>query len=175
MKRMPDVVPHIESLWRYARVLTRDDADADDLLQEALTRALTFSSSYDPSRPVEAWLVTVVRNTFLTGVRRRHAEERRLRIVEADTADSSGATQEAATELSQVAAAFNTLPTDQAEVLHLVGVLGLTYREAAEVLEVPIGTVMSRLNRARAALRTALRPDTSVRRVNLRVAGGKDD
>jgi RNA polymerase sigma-70 factor (ECF subfamily) len=174
MKRSADIVPHIESLWRYARVLTRDDADADDLLQESLARAIAFSSSYDPSRPIEAWLVTVVRNTFLTGVQRRQAEARRLRSVEAGLDDVVAAPQEATTELSQVARAFGDLPADQAEVLHLVGILGLSYKEAAEVLEVPIGTVMSRLSRARAALRAALEPARSNRAVTLRIAGGTD-
>lgn len=174
MKRTPDIVPHIDNLWRYARVLTRNDADADDLLQESLVRALSFAHAYDPERPVKAWMVAVVRNTFLTGVERRKAEERRFRQIGETAPASAGPAQENSTELSQVAAAFGRLPTEQAEVLHLVGVLGLSYKEAAEVMEVPIGTVMSRLNRARAALRMLLYGEDAQPRGNLRIAGGTD-
>jgi RNA polymerase sigma-70 factor (ECF subfamily) len=173
MSRSIDVVPHLESLWRYARVLTRNDADADDLLQEALARALTFSHAYDPRRPIEAWLVTVVRNTFLTGVTRRREEARRLEIVGAGDPTVAEPVQEDSADLSRVAAAFRRLPPDQAEVLHLVGVLGMSYRETAEIIGVPIGTVMSRLSRARAALRLLL-DHAPGGRANLRIAGGTD-
>lgn len=174
MKAVPDVTPHLEDLWRYSRVLTRNDADADDLVQDALARALTLIGTYDPSRPLLPWLIAVVRNTFITGVTRNISERRRMEKYAALSDTELLPTQEYSAELSYVTKAIGTLPTEQAEVLHLIGVLGLTYAEAAEVLGVPGGTVMSRLSRARAALRDRLdhrREDTFS---HLKVVGGRD-
>jgi RNA polymerase sigma factor (sigma-70 family) len=175
MKGNFDVTPHLEDLWRYGRVLTRNDDDADDLVQEALTRALALAGSYDASRALLPWLITVVRNTFLTGVTRAKAEKRRLELYAVLSDSIAPPSQEHNVELANVAKALVALPTEQAEVLHLVGVLGFTYAAAAEVLGVPTGTVMSRLSRARAALRENM--DNSSDRVpsRLRVVGGRND
>ena len=80
MKVNIDVMPHLEDLWRYSRVLTRDDADADDLVQEALARALALTHTYDTSRPLLPWLITIVRNTFLTG---SPAKKQRIAVLRA--------------------------------------------------------------------------------------------
>jgi RNA polymerase sigma-70 factor (ECF subfamily) len=170
-----DVTPHLDDLWRYGRVLTRNDDDADDLVQEALARALALAGSYDASRPLLPWLIAVVRNTFLTGVTRTKAESRRLESYAMLSDSAVPPSQEHSVELANVAKALAALPIDQAEVLHLVGVLGFTYSAAAEVLGVPTGTVMSRLSRARNALRDNM-DDTSDRlRSRLRVVGGRND
>jgi RNA polymerase sigma factor (sigma-70 family) len=174
MKANWDVTPYLEDLWRYGRVLTRDDADADDLVQEALARALAMARTYDTSRPLLPWLITVVRNTFLTGVTRKNAEKRRLETYATLSDPMLLPSQEHSVELSNVRAAIVSLPTEHAEVLHLVGVLGFTYSDAAEVLGVPTGTVMSRLSRARAALRDCMDNATNRRSRNLRVVGGRD-
>jgi RNA polymerase sigma factor (sigma-70 family) len=170
-----DVTPHLEDIWRYGRVLTRNDNDADDLVQESLARALALAGSYDASRPLLPWLVTVVRNTFLTGVARAKAERRRLESYAVLSDPSVPPSQEHSVELANVARALAILPIDQAEVLHLVGVLGFTYAAAAEVLGVPIGTVMSRLNRARAALRDNMDDSSDRFPSRLRVVGGRND
>ncbi|MDX8450320.1 sigma factor [Mesorhizobium captivum] len=73
-----DVIPHLEDLWRYGRVLTGNDSDADDLVQEALARALSMAGTYDSSRPLLPWLIRIVRNSFFTGSSRVSAEKRRL-------------------------------------------------------------------------------------------------
>lgn len=175
MKGELDVVPHLEDLWRYARVLTRNDADADDLVQEALVRALSLAHAYDPARPLVPWLVTIVRNTFLTGETRRRGEARRMDAFAAVADGILLPSQDHSVELAEVTRAFRALPPEQAEVLHLVGVLGFTYADTAGVLGVPAGTVMSRLSRARAALRVAVEMRTGAAPApQLRVVGGLD-
>lgn len=154
MKTELDVVPHLDSLWRYARVLTRNDADADDLVQDALTRAIRLSGSYDPSRPLLNWLIVILRNTHLSSRKRFAAEQQRIEAVAAG--DMALPTQEESTDLNRVMAAFEVLAPDQREVLHTVAVLGFSYADAADTLGIPVGTVMSRLNRARAALKARL-------------------
>lgn len=174
MKANFDVTPCLEDLWRYGRVLTRNNVDADDLVQEALARALSLAGTYDTSRPLLPWLIRIVRNTFLTGASRANAEKRRLESY-ADMSDPTLLpSQEHSAELSNVRKALAELPTEQAEVLHLVGVLGFTYSEAAELLGVPAGTVMSRLSRARAALKHNMEKMSDCAPAQLKVVGGRD-
>jgi RNA polymerase sigma factor (sigma-70 family) len=173
MKAKMDVAPYLEDLWRYGRVLTRNDADADDLVQEALVRALSLAGSYDGSRPLLPWLIAVVRNTFLSGVARKNAEIRRLDAYAMSFDPVLLPSQEHSAELSNVREALLALPTEQAEVLHLVGVLGFTYSDVAGVLGVPKGTVMSRLNRARSALRDRMEGIKDRKAGHLRVVGGR--
>lgn len=176
MKQSLDVVPHLDSLWRYARVLTRDDADADDLVQDALARAIRLSGSYDPSRPLLNWLVTILRNTFLTSRKRWAAEQERIEAVAGRAGDSVEPTQEASADLNKIMAVFETLPPDQREVLHMVAVLGFSYADAAEAIGVPVGTVMSRLSRARSGLKVRLGYDGDRQTASPRfkVVGGRD-
>ncbi|MBB5751402.1 sigma-70 family RNA polymerase sigma factor [Prosthecomicrobium pneumaticum] len=169
-----DVLPHLDALLRFARTLTGDDGDADELVQEALARALAFRRSYDPGRPLLAWLLAILRNTFATGEARRRAEIRRNRALAALADRFEPAAQEDRVDLNKTTAAFDALPLEQAEALHLVGLLGFTYRDAAELLDVPIGTVMSRLNRGRAALRAHLEPGGRAAQHRLRIVGGRD-
>ncbi len=174
MKTKLDVIPHLEDLWRYGRVLTGNDSEADDLVQEALVRALSMARSYDSSRPLLPWLITIVRNTFLTRASRASAVRERLASLSDVSESALPPSQEHSAELSNVRRALARMPTDQAEILHLVGVLGFTYSEAAELLGVPAGTVMSRLSRARAALkRTMENTDDGASRL-LKVVGGRD-
>ena len=169
-----DVTPHLDDLWRYARVLARDDSDADDLVQEALVRALSLSKSYDTSRPMLPWLIAIVRNTFLTGTSRMAAQRQRLASY-ADLSDPiSPPRQQHCAELADVERALVGLPAEQAEILHLVGILGFTYSEAAELLAVPAGTVMSRLSRARAALKHCMEDASNHESGPLKVVGGRD-
>lgn len=174
MKAKLDVAPHLEDLWRYGRVLTRNDADADDLVQEALARALTLSRGYDSSRPLLPWLIAVVRNTFLSGLTREKSERRRREAYAVSYDPVLLPSQEYNAELSNVREALRALPTEQAEVLHLIGVLGFAYSEVAEVLGIPKGTVMSRLSRARTALRDQME-GAREHKGRLRVVGGRND
>lgn len=168
-----DVVPHLDSLWRYARVLTRNDADAEDLVQEALARAIRLSGSYDPQRPLLNWLIVILRNTHLSSRKRSVAERQRIEAVM--PGEATPPVQEETTDLAKVMAAFDGLPPDQREVLQLVAVLGFSYADAADALGIPVGTVMSRLNRARAALKSHLGFGTKGGAPQrLRVVGGND-
>lgn len=173
MNRSPteDVVGQLPALMRYARMLARDEGAAEDLVQEALLRAHERRSSFRPGQPVKPWLLAIIHNLFVSGWRRSRAEEARIERIADGSADHQAASQEGAAYLRQIARRFDALPDGQREVLHLVAVEGLSYREVADALGVPVGTVMSRLSRARASLRRE--DDESVAR-RLRIIGGRD-
>jgi len=150
-----DIIDCLPALYRYARVLTRDQDDAQDLLQEALLRAHERRASYVAGRPLRNWLFAILRNCFIDCGRRRRSEAARIDTLRLIVPDHDPGAQEHAALLAQIGRRFEMLPTAQREVLHLVAVEGLSYADAAEALEVPVGTVMSRLSRARAMLREA--------------------
>ena len=156
---------------RYARMLARNEAVAEDLLQEALLRAHERRSSFRPGASLKPWLLAIIHNVFVSGGRRQRADGERIARIAELAPDHEPASQEQSAYLRQIARRFDALPDAQREVLHLVAVEGLSYRETAETLVVPVGTVMSRLSRARAALRRE--DDDGVAR-SLRVVGGRD-
>jgi RNA polymerase sigma-70 factor, ECF subfamily len=171
MRSRLDIVPHLDDLWRYARVLTRADNDAEELVQESLARALSAAKSYDQSRPILPWLISIVRNTYLTDQSRQNAERRRSAHFTEIVRTSELPAQEHSADLLRVQRAMEQLPTEFSEVLHLVGVLGFAYADAAKVLGIPTGTVMSRLSRARTALKQYLEVPPA-ETVGLRVVRG---
>ena len=140
------VVPETDVLWRVALSITRNRADAEDVVQETLLRAFRSLGTFDGRYP-RAWLLTILRNAE----RNRHLGPR----TESDEVEVS-AEQHEFTDF--VAQAVEQLPDGFREVVELVDINGLSYQEAADVLGVPIGTVMSRLHRARRRLREALVP-----------------
>jgi len=166
----PRVTDHIPDLRRYAQALTRSGQDAEDLVQEALARAYDRRGSFRPGQPLRPWLMAILHNVFVDGVRSRQARQKHEGAIGAET-DSMPPRQEDALRLSEVRRAFRDLPDEQREALHLVGVEGLTYPEAAQVLGVPEGTVLSRVSRARQALRDRER----VALPHLRIVGGRND
>ncbi|MGE0279598.1 MAG: sigma-70 family RNA polymerase sigma factor [Rhizobiaceae bacterium] len=171
MKLRIDVVPYLDDLWRYARVLTKNSDLADEIVQESLIRALSLAHTYDDARPLLPWLIRIVRNTHLTGLAKRAAEERRTAEFATLCGNAQHPSQEHSADLNSVQKAMKALPVEQAEVLHLVGVLGFSYGDASAVLDIPMGTLMSRLSRARAALKASL--EGPIRSgVSLRVVGG---
>lgn len=156
---------------RYARSLARDDQDADDVVQDALVRAIERQETFQPTRSRRQWLLAIVHNVFISGKRREAAEARRdARFAETMVAHVD-ADQEHRARLAQLARVFAALPDHQRSVMHLVAVEGLTYQEASNVLDVPVGTIMSRLARARTALRDHHEPAET----KLRLVGGQDD
>jgi RNA polymerase sigma-70 factor, ECF subfamily len=148
-----DVLANLASMRRYARALTRDECAAEDLVHDALVRAYEKRSTFRLGGNLRTWILSILHNTFVDSQRRLKAEQRRV----SETAELSQphfpASQDNAIRLQQVKQAFLRLPDEQRAVLHLVAIEGMPYKEAADALGIPIGTLMSRLARARAALR----------------------
>jgi RNA polymerase sigma-70 factor (ECF subfamily) len=177
-----DVIGLLGPLRRYARALTRDETTAEDLVHDALVRAFERRSTFHLGGNLRAWLFAILHNTFVDGRRRRVAEARREEAVAGSLDVAVPASQETSIHLEQVRRAFAILPEEQRAVLHLVAIEGLPYQEAAHALGIPVGTLMSRLGRARAALRSfeearpADRPRLpSPARPKLRIVGGDND
>lgn len=168
-----DIVGQLPALRRYARSLARDPADAEDLVHDALVRAHERRAGFRPGASPLPWLFTILHSTFIDGLRRTGAQRRR----EAETADlfeeGLAASQEHSVRLAQIRRAFDRLPEDQRTALHLVAIEGLSYQDAADTLSIPVGTLMSRIGRARAALRTF--EEGAADRPALRLIGGRDD
>lgn len=147
------IVEQIPSLRRYARALTSGNmADADDLVQDTLERAYVKWSLFRGGAKLRPWLFSIMHNLFINEIRR---PERRTPPGSMDEALAIGmlAPQEHQVLVAEVLAAVGRLPPDQREVLLLVSVEEFSYAEAARILDIPVGTVMSRLFRARAQLR----------------------
>ena len=146
------LVGHIPDLRRYARSLTGDAWAADDLVQDTLERALSRWLLRRADGDVRAWLFTILRNLHVS----RWRSECRRGTVDLDEAALPGiaARQEAALEVHDVLLAIDQLPEEQKSLLLLVGVEDFSYDDAARILGMPIGTVMSRLSRARQRLRS---------------------
>ena len=145
-------IPHLR---RYARFLTHDVADADDLVQQCLVRAIERLHQWRVGTNMRAWLFTILRNQFISDVRR---ESRRRELEEEGDLgppEPEAQAQEGALELEEVREAFETLGAAHREILVLIAIEGFQYEEAAVLLDVPVGTVRSRLFRARALLRQA--------------------
>jgi RNA polymerase sigma-70 factor (ECF subfamily) len=141
-------------LTRFALVLARSRQDADDMVQRACERALERSDQFSPDTRLDRWLFRILHSVWLNelrarNVRRQHWIRERLAP---PTSDGGANRLDATLMLRQVLDIVMELPDEQRSVLLLVGVEGLTYREASETLGVPIGTIMSRLARARLAL-----------------------
>lgn len=152
--RRHDVVSLLPVLRRYARSLTRDEVTAQDLVHDALVSALENLGTFDTARSMQPWLLRIVHNIFINGVRREQVRQAHVATPPIAAVKQPG--PEAALELERIQRDMANLPVDQRAVLHLVAVEGLSYREAADALGIPTGTVMSRLARARRRLRTGL-------------------
>lgn len=154
----PDLVAALPRLRRYARVLTGDVNRADDLVQDTLARAWEKRRLWQAGSDLRAWLFTIMHNVHVNqfAVRRRELSESSM---DADDGPVAGweipvrATQSDRVELAEVLVCIGRLPVEQREVLVLAAVEELRYEDIARVQGVPIGTVMSRLNRAREKLR----------------------
>ncbi|MDP5305932.1 RNA polymerase sigma factor [Paracoccus spongiarum] len=153
-----DLIRLLPNLRRYALSLTRRPDLAEDLVQITVERAIAASGSFQPGAQLAPWLLRIARNAFIDMTRRQKSEGSRVDIHEfPDAVATDGeAAIEARLMLQATRRAMQDLPEDQREILHLVCIQDLSYAEAAEVLDIPRGTVMSRLSRARLALAQAL-------------------
>jgi RNA polymerase sigma factor (sigma-70 family) len=155
------VLPHLDAAFNYARWLTRNDTDAEDVVQDACVRAIRFFSSLRDDN-ARAWLFTIVRNAWYSRVSRKAnvAEGTRLNDGQDERPDNALDPEERLLQqhtIALVRAALEQLPVDFREVIVLREIEGLSYKEIAEVAGVPVGTVMSRLARARERLQTILK------------------
>lgn len=155
------VIPHLDILYRTSRSLTRSPRDAEDLVQETLLRAFRAIDRFDGRYP-KAWLLTIMRNANINRARKKTPDllddpdvtfERSTRHAETTTPEHDVVEPVFDTTVQD---AFDALPHDFRQVVELVDLNGLAYAEAAEVIGVPVGTVMSRLHRARKRIRAAI-------------------
>jgi RNA polymerase sigma factor (sigma-70 family) len=151
--KRPDLLDLLVPLRRYARSLTRDTLRADDLVHDTLVRALEMQGTLRPNTNLRTWMMTVLHNAFIDEQRRRQVEARHADTLVRMSDDMAPPAQEGRVRLAQIRQAFLTLPEEQRAALHLVTLEGMAYADAAAVLGIPIGTLMSRLGRGRAALR----------------------
>lgn len=150
----PLLEPLIPALRRYAYALVRNRDLADDLVQDTLERALSRWYLRRADADVRAWLFTILRNLQIDAHRRSKRHGQAVAIDERTATTAAG--QDTGLEMRDMLAALDQLPEEQKSLLLLVGVEDLSYDEAARVMGVPMGTVMSRLSRARQRLRTLL-------------------
>jgi RNA polymerase sigma-70 factor, ECF subfamily len=173
--RSLDVIGQLGALRRYALSLTRNPADAEDLVHDTLVKAIERQDQFQLGRNLKTWLLSILHNAFIDGQRSRKAEMIRTGEIahSAETAIPAG--QEHAARLAEVREAFLSLPDEQRAALHLVSIDGLRYDEAAASLGVPVGTLVSRVSRARARLR-AIEDGTATGAtvIPLRTHGGID-
>ena len=152
-----NLVPELPHLRRFARALSGDAALADDLVQDCVERALKKQHLYDAARPMRAWLYAILRNIHISHWRQRAAWAHLKNIDDLEGFEGAvAAEQEQNLSLTLITEALDHLPPQQREVLVLVSLEELSYREAAEIIGVPIGTIMSRLSRARSMLQKLL-------------------
>ena len=147
--------PLIPALRRYAYALLRDHDAADDLVQDTLERALSRWRLRRPDGDLRAWLFTIQRNLFVNAWRQRQRQGPHASLDDV-ALPGTAARQESGLEVQDVLAALDQLPEEQKSLLLLIGVEDFSYDDAARILGVPMGTVMSRLSRGRQKLRSIL-------------------
>lgn len=164
------VLPHLDALYRSALRMTRNESDAEDLVQDALLRAFQFFHQFREGTNFRAWLFKILTNTFINQYHRRAREPETVSYEEGEdfflynqlveNTDSEMGDPEKLVlqklQMEEILAAIDKLPYDYRMVVTLSDVEGLSYKEIAEVMGSPIGTVRSRLNRARHMLQRNL-------------------
>ncbi|MEM7439146.1 MAG: RNA polymerase sigma factor [Pseudomonadota bacterium] len=146
-----ELVDHIPALRAFALGLTRNSANADDMVQDTIVKAWTKIETFKTGSNMRSWLFTILRNTYYSDFRKKRRE-----VADSDGTFAGQLSEKPAHDgrlnLADFERAFNTLPAEQREALFLVGALGETYESAAETIGIAVGTVKSRTNRARARL-----------------------
>jgi RNA polymerase sigma-70 factor (ECF subfamily) len=151
---MDEIEGCVPALRRYARALTHDPDRADDLVQDSLERAIRKRGLWRPSGTVRSWMYRILLNVYRNDLRRLRRSLAPLSLEAMPGGDPPGPdVQPGRLALAETARAMQALPLEQREVLLLVAVEEMSYAEAAAVLAIPVGTLMSRLARARATLR----------------------
>ena len=160
--RGEDLHEIVAALRRYALALVRNPSDADDLVQESLTRAMTYNPEGVAVRRWRPYLFSILHNVFVD----QRAKVMRMRelmpITDSVLQIPCASNQQARLELRELIDMLARLPDEQREVILLAGLEGLSYKEIAEILDLPIGTVMSRLSRGRQSLRRLMEREGEV-------------
>jgi RNA polymerase sigma-70 factor, ECF subfamily len=169
-----EALPHQAALYRSAFRLTKNPHDAEDLVQDTMVRACAGFRQFSPGTNAKAWLHRIMTNAFINGYRKRHREPV-LTVSTVDPAqvvlagsglpaDCQSAEDQVLARLpaADILAALRDLHPDFRMTVYLIDVEGFSYRQAAEIMGTPIGTVMSRLHRARMTLRAALAPTAPI-------------
>jgi len=155
------ILPHLDAAFNLARWLTTTDEDAEDVLQEACLRAVKFFSGYD-GRNARAWLLTIVRRTCYTWLAKNRGQDAKLTSFDEELHGAQSCDGDPHAQLMRevdrqlVHQALEELPVELREMIVLRELEGLSYKEAAAVAEIPLGTVMSRLARGRQRLEQLL-------------------
>lgn len=148
------ITEQIPRLRRYARVLTGDRIAADDLVQDTLERAWSKLHMWRQGSDMRAWMFSIMHNTFINHIRKNQLDT----VTMSDDAlvVPTRATQEDSLQMRDLASAIGKLPCEYREVILLIGLEQMSYEETAQVIGIPLGTVMSRLSRGRERLRTLM-------------------
>lgn len=171
-----NVIGQLATLRRYALSLARNPDEAEDLVHDALVKAYERQVTYRSGSNIRNWLLSIVHNTHVDRLRQKRSQARRNEAAMEFVTEAVAPEQEHSVRLAQVRKAFMDLPEEQREALHLVAIEELSYQEAAGVLGIPVGTLMSRISRARARLRAIEeQDDAEIKRGHLRLIGGKHD
>jgi RNA polymerase sigma factor (sigma-70 family) len=164
-----EFMPHIDSMYNFAFRLTNDEDDANDLVQDTYLKAFRFINSFERGTNAKAWLFRILKNSFINDYRKKSKEPSKVDYQDVETTYNSteDAEMDATTDLrtetvqdmigDEVANALNSLPVDFRTVIILCDIEGFTYEEMAKILDIPIGTVRSRLHRARNLLKEKLK------------------
>lgn len=164
-----EFMPHISSMYNFAFRLTMDEDEAKDLVQDTYLKAFRFINSFQRGTNAKAWLFRILKNSFINDYRKKSKEPSKIDYQEVETfynsdeADADNITVDLRVETVQemigdeVANALNSLAVDFRTVIILCDIEGFTYEEMAKILDIPIGTVRSRLHRARNLLKEKLK------------------
>ncbi|GAB5459915.1 RNA polymerase sigma factor [Hoeflea alexandrii] len=151
-----ELIGLLPRLRRFALSLTRSVPDADDLVQDACAAALQKWHHYDPAQPLDRWMFRIIRNLWISEIRKRQIRQGKGHVDAADATELQTADADDAVAARQVQGKVSALPAELSRPLMLVCAEGYSYLEVSELLDIPLGTVMSRIHRARKLLVSTL-------------------
>jgi len=163
-----EIIPHLDAMYNFALRLTSDPSDAEDLVQDTIVKAFRFFSSYEKGTNAKAWLFRILKNSYINNYRKQSKQPNQVdydevstfyETIRAERTDTSDLEDKMFRELidDDISQALEELPEDFRTVVLLCDVEGFTYEEIANMLDVPIGTIRSRLHRGRNLLKAELK------------------